>query len=122
MKKTILYISAILFTVVLTAQNTERVFINAETINGGAQVAINVNDGYYLIRPFSTHVIETSFIPNGERLKPESHTVILEPNTSKFEISENEQDIRLKTNGDVYVTITKSPFQITYYYKDQRIT
>lgn len=120
MKKIILYISILLFTVSVIAQNTNRVFVEAESIHNGAQVSVRVNDGYFLIKPISSNIIETTFIPNGENLDSESHAVVLNTDVSKFEISERGEDILLKT-ADLLVTINKSPFQISYYYKDKLI-
>ncbi|SDS22853.1 glycoside hydrolase family 31 protein [Winogradskyella sediminis] len=122
MKTYIFLILSLFFTVSITAQNVARKFIDAENIHDGTQVSIKVSDGYYLIRPFSSHIVETTFVPNGEVLKPESHTVILKPNASKFKISEIGQDIILTTNDELSVTITKTPFQISYYYKGKLIT
>ncbi len=122
MKHIILYISIFFITVSVAAQNVERFFVTSENIHNGAQVAIETNDGKYLIRPISSHIIETTFVPNGEFLKTESHTVVSEPNISKFEISQKGQDIILKTTSDFYVVIQKNPFQISYYYKDKFIT
>ncbi|REG89786.1 glycoside hydrolase family 31 protein [Winogradskyella sediminis] len=122
MKTYIFLILSLFFTVSISAQNVARKFIDAENIHDGTQVSIKVSDGYYLIRPFSSHIVETTFVPNGEVLKPESHTVILKPNASKFKISEIGQDIILTTNDELSVTITKTPFQISYYYKGKLIT
>ena len=122
MKQIILVITVVFFSVTLTAQNAERTFVNAENINNGSQVAIETSDGLYLIRPFSSHIIETTFVPHGEMLKKESHAVTSEPNTAKFEISKRGEDILLTTKAGLYAVITKSPFQISYYYKDKFIT
>ena len=121
MKNNIFLILSFLITISITAQNAERKFIDAENIHDGRQVSIKVSDGYYLIRPFSSHIVETTFVPSGEFLKPESHTVISEPNIDNFEISEIRKDIILTTKAGLSIKITKSPFQISYHYKDKLI-
>nr|WP_321232255.1 TIM-barrel domain-containing protein [uncultured Psychroserpens sp.] len=117
MKYCLLYILSFL-TVSLTAQNSNRIFKSAET--QGTNLKVEVNDGYYIIKPFSSEIVETSFIPKGETVQNNSHAVVLQPNISKVTITERDEDIILKTNR-LYVTITKSPFQISYFYKDKYV-
>lgn len=118
MKKTLLYISFVLSIVSAGAQNANRIFKNAET--QGANLKVEVSDGYYIITPFSSEIVETTFVPKGETLKENSHAVVLRPNTNNVVITERAEDILLKTDG-LYVTITKSPFQISYYFKDKHV-
>ncbi|BAO76006.1 TIM-barrel domain-containing protein [Winogradskyella sp. PG-2] len=120
MKHILLYISVLLFTVTITAQNANRIFKSAQV--EGLYVKVTVNDGYYIINPYSSTIIETTFVPNGEMLNSESHAVVLSPSNSTIEINERANDILINTNGELYITITKSPFQISYYYKDKLIT
>ncbi|MDH7911923.1 TIM-barrel domain-containing protein [Winogradskyella sp. SYSU M77433] len=119
MKHIILYISILLVTVSITAQNTGRIFQSA-SFDGG-QLNINVNDGYYSIIPYSSEIIETTFVPSEENIDLKSHVVISNPEKIHVEFNERTNDVLLKTSG-LYVTVTKSPFQISYYYKDKFIT
>ncbi|WP_179351315.1 glycoside hydrolase family 31 protein [Winogradskyella vidalii] len=121
MKKIIYFVISLFFTISITAQNVKRKFIEAENIHDGGQVSIKVSDGYYLIKPLSSHSVETTFVPIDEEINPISHAVIASPNISNFEVSENEKTIAIRTDG-IHIAITKSPFQIAYYYKDQLIT
>jgi oligosaccharide 4-alpha-D-glucosyltransferase len=120
MKQISLLLVALLFTVSITAQNSERVFERAQI--EGLYVKVGVNDGYYIINPFTPSIVETTFVPKGEVYQPKSHAVVLNPYNSTINITERGQDVLIKTNGDLYVAITKNPFQISYYYKDQLIT
>ncbi|WP_317167154.1 glycoside hydrolase family 31 protein [Winogradskyella ludwigii] len=118
MKKVIFYILALVSFVCINAQNTNRVF--KSVVKQGLDFKVEVNDGYYIIKPFSSEMIETTFVPNGESLQSQSHAVVAKPQNSRFEITDRGNDVVLKTNG-LYVTITKSPFQISYYYKNNFI-
>ncbi len=119
MKKIVLYISILFVTVSITAQNTKRIFQSASF--NGRQLKISVNDGYYSITPYSSEIIEITFIPSGESLDVKSHAVVSNPKKIHVEFTERTNDVLLKTSG-LYVTVTKSPFQISYYYKDKFIT
>ena len=102
--------------VIVSAQNKNRHYVsftkNKEFFH------VHTNDGHYKIRPFSTKIIETSFIPKGEVYNSNSHAVVLKPKNVEFEIMENEISIHLKSSG-ISVLITKSPFQINYFYKNK---
>ncbi|WP_299102157.1 TIM-barrel domain-containing protein [uncultured Winogradskyella sp.] len=118
MKQLILSIIILFSFACLSAQNTNRVFKSA--VKQGLDLKIEVNDGYYLIRPYSSNIIETTFVPKGDYYKSQSHAVVAKPYGSYFEMTDRGNDVVLKTKG-LYVTITKSPFQISYYYKNQFI-
>lgn len=96
----------------------ERTFIDATWSNN--QLQINVSDGCYKIQYYTSEIVETTFIPTGETALSTSHAVIATPTISDTQFVETTKDILLKTNG-IEVTITKSPFQISYDYKDKRI-
>ena len=74
MKKIILFllISSISF-----AQNANRKYLNFKKTSTALE--INTSDGKYILSAYSSKVIETSFIPNGEVFNPESHAVVLTP-------------------------------------------
>ena len=100
----------------VNAQNTARKFINFE--KRGGLVGIETNDGVYLIKPYSDKIIETSFIPTGEKFQNKSHAVVLKPSAVNFEVLENENTIQISTSG-ISVSIVKTPFQIRYTYKNK---
>jgi len=119
MKQIILFITVTLFTVTVTAQNENRSFKKFET--QGTQAVVEVSDGYYTINLHSPYVIETTFVPRKEVILPGSHAVVVNRESYNFQVTERAKDILLKSK-DIYITITKSPFQISYYYKDKLIT
>jgi len=98
------------------AQNENRKFVNFNQEN--SQINITTSDGVYTIKPYTTKIIETSFIPNGEKANPNSHAVVLKPETVSFKVSESQNSIKLITEG-IEVEIKKSPFQISYFYKNK---
>ena len=98
----------------LNAQNADRKFVSLNQKN--VVVEVKTNDGVFQIKPYSTKIVETSFIPNGEVYNPNSHAVVLKPENLVFKITENENAIQLKTSG-ITVEIIKNPFQILYFYK-----
>ncbi|NLP56825.1 TIM-barrel domain-containing protein [Lutibacter sp. B1] len=100
----------------LNAQNSQREFI--KYAKNASYVEIFTNDGLYRIQPYSTKIIETSFIPKGETYNPESHAVVLQPNAVKYSLEEQENQLVLKTKG-LTVNIIKKPFQISYYYNNK---
>jgi len=120
MKQTFFYIAALLFTVSVTAQNSERLFKSFSVTEKGVP-SVKVNDGTYYFLAYSDEVVETTFLPNGEQKDDKSHAVIMKPEAS-FEVNERGNDILLRTGKDFYITINKSPFQISYYYKEKAIT
>jgi len=116
MKKLNLFITILfLSSTILFAQNSKRVFEGIK--NNNSKLEIKTNDGKYLIKALSDHIIETSFIPQGETYSDKSHAVIL-TKSIKAKFSENPSHIYFKTNG-IQVTIQKSPFQISYSYKNK---
>ncbi|WP_296380564.1 TIM-barrel domain-containing protein [Winogradskyella sp.] len=120
MRHIILYIAFILSAVSITAQNPERIYETFAWVDTGVP-SIKVNDGMYIFLSYSPEIIETTFLPNEEEWEVNSHAVIKKPNFSNFEVTERVKDILIKTSG-IEIIITKSPFQISYYYKDKFIT
>src|SRR5680860_253931 len=100
----------------LNAQNADRKFVSLDQKN--EVIEIKTNDGFYQIKPYSTKILETSFIPKGEVYDPNSHAVILEPENVEFSVSYKDGFIELTTSG-IRVEIKKEPFQILYFYKDE---
>ncbi|PKP28243.1 MAG: glycosyl hydrolase, partial [Bacteroidetes bacterium HGW-Bacteroidetes-18] len=102
----------------LNAQNADRKFVSVSQKNG--IIELKTNDGAYQIKPYSTKIVETTFIPNGEVYNSNSHAVVLKPENLEFKISENGNSIQLTTEG-ISVQITKTPFQIAYFYKNKSL-
>ena len=96
----------------------ERTFVDATWTNN--QLEVNVSDGTYKMQWFTPEIVETTFMPTGETLSGKSHAVVLQSQNPKINFSEDTNLISLKSTG-IEVIITKSPFQISYSYKDNPI-
>lgn len=111
MKKNLSFISFLLISTLIFAQNSERIFQRAIQENNA--VKIQVNDGMYSIIYYSPQIVETSFIPAGQTLEKQSHAVILQPEAVPFTVEESPEFIEVQTTG-IDVKIQKKPFQISY--------
>jgi oligosaccharide 4-alpha-D-glucosyltransferase len=118
MKSYLLYITLISAVFVLNAQNTNRNFKSADF--DGTNLTVEVNDGRYLFKPYSSEIIETTFVPTNEIFNPNSHAVILTPTIVEVNYDEEENIINFSTSG-LSITITKQPFQISYYFKGETL-
>jgi oligosaccharide 4-alpha-D-glucosyltransferase len=118
-------ISKIAWTVLLLAsaplvfsQNVDRKLISYA--QNPSQLEVKTNDGMYLIKPYSQKIIETSFVPAGERFNPLSHAVVLAPSAVEAVVKDSADAIVYATPG-IVVTISKSPFKIGYSYKGKEL-
>ncbi|MCK0123762.1 DUF4968 domain-containing protein [Gelidibacter sp. F2691] len=100
------------------SQNENRSFESITYKNNVLE--IKVNDGVYKITPFSKHIVETTFIPEGEVYNPNSHAVVLEPKAIKAKLLNAGASFQLQTEG-ITVNIQKQPFQISYSYKGKPV-
>ena len=100
------------------AQNKNRVFVQAEP--EAKHYKVEVNDGFYRFSLYNSNIVETTFVPKGEQIKPDSHAVVLKAYEAFSTISEKSNEILLASTG-IAVRITKSPFQIAYTYKGQPV-
>ncbi len=107
-----------LMSVTSFGQNENRIFKSADYNSN--RLIVSVNDGNYEIIPYSDKIIETTFIPSGEKANPNSHAVVLKPSIISSDFTEDDDKVTLKTKG-ISVTIQKSPFQISYSYKNKLI-
>ncbi|NOQ91599.1 MAG: DUF4968 domain-containing protein, partial [Flavobacteriaceae bacterium] len=97
----------------------KREFINAKLTEDN-QVIIKVSDGKYIIQFYDSEIIETTFIPIGEKENPNSHAVVLEPTFVSSEFVDEDRIATFKTSG-ITVKIQKQPFQISYWYNGKEI-
>jgi oligosaccharide 4-alpha-D-glucosyltransferase len=77
---------------------------------------IATSDGRYLIKPYSANIVETTFVPAGERVDPVSHAVILAPGAVPTTFNDDGARVTFATPG-ISVTIDKQPLRISYTYK-----
>ncbi|MDO9260352.1 MAG: DUF4968 domain-containing protein, partial [Flavobacteriaceae bacterium] len=100
------------------SQNPTRIYQGFTQTN--QQLEVITNEGTYRIKPYNNFIVETSFIPNGETFNPNSHAVVLNPQQLNLKIKQNQHEIMLITNG-ISVKINKSPFKISYFFKDKEL-
>jgi oligosaccharide 4-alpha-D-glucosyltransferase len=100
------------------AQNAERKFESATSRDGVLEV--RTSDGYYLIKPYSASIVETTFVPRGEAADASSHAVVLAPVAVKTTLASKAASLTY-TAGAMQVTISKAPFQIAYAYKGRKL-
>ncbi|MFH4964815.1 TIM-barrel domain-containing protein [Gaetbulibacter sp. M235] len=106
------FISAIAF-----AQNPNRIFESFKE-HSDSTFEIKVNDGSYSIQFYSSEIVETTFIPEGEVFNPKSHAVVLTPQSTETSVKDGENSIEISSK-ELSVIINKNPFQIAYSYKGE---
>lgn len=97
----------------------KRAFLNAKLTEDN-RVIIEVSDGKYLIQFYDSEIVETTFIPTGEKENPNSHAVVLEPTFVSSKFIDEDRIATFKTSG-ITVKIQKQPFQISYWYNGKEI-
>ena len=107
MKKILLFL---LFTSVGFTQNANRKYLSHQ-FNANV-LEVKTSDGMYLIQSYTDKIIETSFVPNGEKFNANSHAVVLKPDNNGFEFTQLTDYLEIKINS-LEVQITKSPFKIS---------
>ena len=98
------------------AQNANRKFESYKAVQNTLE--IKTSDGIYYIKPYSDKIVETTFLPTGEKLNSNSHAVVLAPAKSVFKIKQSQNELVFLSNG-ITVSVQKSPFQISYLYKNK---
>ena len=119
MKKWIGVLLLVALSAVVFSQNPNRNYLSHKIKD--RHLEIFTSDGIYVFKPFSNQIIETAFIPNGEVFDTHSWSVVMKPQKVEISFEETESTIACNTDG-ISVEITKDPFQITYYFKDQLLT
>jgi alpha-glucosidase (family GH31 glycosyl hydrolase) len=77
---------------------------------------IKTSDGTYFIQSYTDKIIETTFVPNGQKFNSNSHAVVLKPNQNSSQFKESTDFLEITTNS-LEVQIAKAPFKISYYKK-----
>lgn len=113
MKKIILFLLISSFSF---AQNANRKFESYKVVQNTLE--IKTSDGQYFIKPYSDKIVETTFLPTGEKMNSNSHAVVLAPAKTVFKIKQTQNELVFSSNG-ISVSIVKNPFQISYLYKNK---
>lgn len=96
------------------AQNADRQFQSISRNQNTLEIA--TSDGRYYITPYAANIVETSFVPHGERLDPASHAVVLAPGQVPATLKDEGGRVSFATPG-ITVSVDKQPFRISYAYK-----
>ena len=100
-------------------QNATRQFDHVEKSSNGFKVI--VSDGVYYFSAYSGKMVETTFIPNGQKHPVNSHAVVASPKTDVLVMNQSNSMVNLSTNAALEVKITKKPFQISYWYQKKPV-
>ncbi|HEU0136731.1 MAG TPA: TIM-barrel domain-containing protein, partial [Flavobacterium sp.] len=110
---------ACLFAVtIISAQNVTRKYVAVDMQDNILKVT--TSDGSYRIQFYTDEIVETTFIPKGEKYNPESHAVVLKPYAKIFDVAQTGSNIMFATDK-MEVRIRKQPFQITYFYDGKEL-
>ncbi len=100
------------------AQNPNRVLRSIEQKNNS--IEIQVSDGVYHIKFYNPKIVETTFIPDGQKFKDSSHAVILKPKKFDIALNKDYKSSTITTKG-ISVYVQHNPFKISYQYNSQEI-
>ncbi|MBO3115660.1 glycosyl hydrolase [Winogradskyella sp. DF17] len=118
MKQFFIYISIVLVTFSINAQNPNRIY---KSHNEESNVfSVTTNDGKYIFQFYSEAILETTFIPKGETNIKASHAVVMPPEIIETTYKYVGNNITYGSKG-LSVTITTEPFQVSYKYKGESI-
>ena len=109
-------LSGLLMSLPVAAQNAQRVITHVEKKAGSLEV--KTNEGTYVFKPYTSAILETTFIPAGELQSSASHAVVLAPEHLQTQLIQSATAIDYVA-ADLRVHIQKTPFQITYLYKNK---
>ena len=100
-------------------QNATRQFVSVEKSTSGYKVV--VSDGVYYFSAYSEKMVETTFIPNGQKHPVNSHAVVASVATDMLQLSQSTGVVRLTTSAGLKVNIQQKPFQISYWHHDKSV-
>jgi oligosaccharide 4-alpha-D-glucosyltransferase len=100
-------------------QNSNRIF--EKLIKNKENFEIKVSDGTYFLSFVNHQIIETSFVPKGEKFITNSHAKVAQNiNFNYKSVLENQKTITAK-HQNLEIRITKKPFQIAYFLNNKEI-
>ncbi len=95
------------------SQGQTRTYVSVK--KEGNSVVLKVSDGSYYFTYFSSEIIQTAFVPNGETLNNDSHAVIAKSTSDDIEcIQDQESVVILNGSKGITVYIQKEPFNVSY--------
>lgn len=78
-------------------------------------IYVKTNDGTYSFQPYLKKLMHIKFIPDSIEVKEFSYAQAMNPEKVRFLIQDRDNELEIETPG-IKVKITKSPFQVNYYY------
>ncbi|MGC4040523.1 MAG: glycoside hydrolase family 31 protein [Flavobacterium sp.] len=102
---------AFLITSAAWAQNANRGYLSHSWKNNVLE--IRTTDGYYLIKPYSDKIFETTFVPTGQTFNPKSEAVVKNQEKTTAIFSKTDNSLTISSKG-ITVVVNKLPFKITY--------
>ena len=118
MKQIVLFIVCILSAFSIGAQNPNRIYQSHNEEDG--KLSVITNDGKYIFKIYSESIIETTFIPKGETDNPNSHALVMQPQSTPKTYGYFGDDISYSAKN-ISVIITTKPFKISYKYKGEPV-
>ena len=104
--------------VVLSAPTFARKFKSYQ--NTKQKVIIEVNDGSYVVTPFSDNIIHVEFLQKRHKNKDFSFARSMEPGNVNYTVEETADSLFVITNG-ISVRIGKKPFGMKYTYEGKTL-
>lgn len=102
----------------LLAQNPQRIYQSHSFADN--ELKVYVNDGQYIFKFYDEEILETAFIPEGEKFDPDSHAVVLKPEKVETGFTEDAGQLNFGSE-DIAVVVIKNPFQIKYLQNDKEL-
>lgn len=115
MKNNFLTITIILYYVIGFAQNPNRQYISYQASQN--KIEVKTNDGNYQFSFYNPNTLQTEFFPKTDHAFQPSHAIISKPDFKNFEVTEQDNALKIHTEG-IDVIIQFQPFQIQYFYKE----
>lgn len=100
------------------SQNPEREFFGYSVQEN--TIFVQANDGNYRFQFYTSEILETSFVPSGEKFDPKSYAVVLAPQKVAFQVRQDSVQMVVETKG-ITISIHKNPFRVGYFYEGERV-
>ncbi|WP_372753216.1 TIM-barrel domain-containing protein, partial [Labilibaculum sp.] len=98
------------------AQNSQRIYQSYQL--NGDKLEVLTQDGKYQFQFYDANIVETAFVPKGEVFQSQSHAVVMKPESDLAKVIEKENLLLFQSAG-ISVEVHKSPFGISYSYKNK---
>ena len=120
MKKSIpiILLVSIFISVSVLSQNTEQQF---KSFSGGAgNFDVKVTDGTYVIQLFNSKIAHTAFYPDSGVVENFAFAEDMKPFDVAYQVDSTHQKYEIQTEG-MRIEVEKSPFDISYFFKNKKL-